>query len=113
MDGSTRWCAPSGRSRPDRPASSTRRRPGHGRPLPSRTCFGSRSGQVAISAVALGWIAPNDAFEPTAPDAPDATLRLAWVVEARTQGDLSDGLRAVKLFLDAGSGALLGGDVLR
>jgi hypothetical protein len=75
--------------------------------------FGSRSGQVAISTVALGWIAPNDAFEPTAPDAPDATLRLAWVVEAHTQGDLSDGLRAVKLFLDAGSGALLGGDVLR
>jgi hypothetical protein len=75
--------------------------------------FGSRSGQVAIAAAALGWIAPNDAFEPTAPDAPDATLRLAWVVEARTRGDLSDGLRAVKLFLDAGSGALLGGDVLR
>ena len=75
--------------------------------------FGSRSGQVAISAVALGWIAPNDAFEPTAPDAPDATLRLAWVVEGRTQGELGDGLRAVKLFLDAGSGALLGGDVLR
>ena len=75
--------------------------------------FGSRSGQVAITAIGLGWIAPNDAFEPSAPDAPDATLRLAWVVEARTQGDLSEGLRAVKLFLDAGSGALLGGDVLR
>ena len=38
-----------------------------------------------IAAVALGWVAPNDAFEATAPDAPDATLRLAWVVEARTQ----------------------------
>lgn len=75
--------------------------------------FGSRSGQAVISAVALGWIAPNDAFEPTAPDAPAATLRLAWVVEARTQGELSEGLRAVKLFLDAGSGTLLGGDVLR
>ena len=44
--------------------------------------LGSRSGQVAITAVALGWVAPNDAFEPAAPDAPDATLRLAWVVEA-------------------------------
>ena len=75
--------------------------------------FGSRSGQVAIATVALGWVAPNDAFDPTAPDAPDATLRLAWVVEARTSGELSEGLQAVKLFLDAGSGALLGGDVLR
>ena len=75
--------------------------------------FGTRAGQVAIATVALGWVAPNDAFEPTAPDAPDATLRLAWVVEARTSGELSEGLRAVKLFLDAGSGTLLGGDVLR
>ena len=75
--------------------------------------FGSRSGQIAIATVALGWVAPNDAFDSTAPDAPDATLRLAWVVEARTSGELSEGLRAVKLFLDAGSGALLGGDVLR
>jgi hypothetical protein len=75
--------------------------------------FGRRAGQVAVSGVSLGWVAPNDAFDPTAPDAPGSTLRLAWVVEARTVGELADGLRAVKLFLDAGTGALLGGDVLR
>jgi hypothetical protein len=75
--------------------------------------FGSRAGQLAVSGVNLGWAAPNDAFDPTAPDAPGSTLRLAWVVEARTVGELADGLRAVKLFLDAGSGTLLGGDVLR
>jgi len=77
------------------------------------TMFGSRSGQVRISTLGLGWVAPNDAFDPTGPDAPGATLRLAWVVEARTSGELADGLRAVKLFLDAGTGTLLGGDVLR
>jgi hypothetical protein len=75
--------------------------------------FGSRVGQVAISSAALGWVAPNDAFEPAAPDAPATTLRLAWIVEARTTGELSEGLRAVKLFLDAGEGTLIGGDVLR
>lgn len=75
--------------------------------------FGSRAGQVSVTGASLGWVAPNDAFDPTAPDAPAATLRLAWIVEARAGGDLADGLRAVKLFLDAGSGALLGGDVLR
>ncbi len=75
--------------------------------------FGSRSGQVAIATVGLGWVAANDAFDPTAPDAPYATLQLAWVVEARTSGELSEGLRAVKLFLDAGTGELIGGDVLR
>jgi hypothetical protein len=77
------------------------------------TMFGSRSGQVRVSTLGLGWVAPNNAFDPTGPDAPGATLHLAWVVEARTSGELSDGLRAVKLFLDAGTGTLFGGDVLR
>lgn len=75
--------------------------------------FGSRAGQVRVASLGLGWVAPNDAFDPSAPDAPGATLRLAWIVEARTSGDLADGLRAVKLFLDAGTGTLIGGDVLR
>jgi hypothetical protein len=77
------------------------------------TIFGSRSGQVSIATLGLGWVAPNSAFDPTGPDAPGATLRLAWVVEARTSGPLADALRAVKLYLDAGTGALIGGDVLR
>lgn len=77
------------------------------------TIFGSRSGQVSIATLGLGWVAPNSAFNPTGPDAPGATLRLAWVVEARTSGPLADALRAVKLYLDAGTGALIGGDVLR
>jgi hypothetical protein len=75
--------------------------------------FGNRAGQVTIAKLGLGWVAPNSAFDPTGPDAPGATLRLAWTVEARTSGKLADGLRAVKLYLDAGTGTLIGGDVLR
>jgi hypothetical protein len=78
-----------------------------------RAMFGSSSGGVRIASLGLAWVAPNSAFDPAGPDAPGATLRLAWVVEARTSGELADGLRAVKLFLDAGSGTLIGGDVLR
>ena len=77
------------------------------------TVFGDRADQVAIATLALAWVAPNSAFDPTGPDAPGTTLRLAWVVEARTSGPLADSLRAVRLYLDAGSGALIGGDVLR
>jgi hypothetical protein len=77
------------------------------------TLFGARAGQVSIATLGLGWVAPNSAFDPTGPDAPGATLRLAWIVEAHTSGDLADGLRAVKLYLDAGTGSLIGGDVLR
>ncbi len=75
--------------------------------------FGSAAAEIAVARVTLAWIAPNDAFDPTAPDAPGSTLRLAWVAEARTTGALAESLRAVKLFLDAGTGTLLGGDVLR
>lgn len=77
------------------------------------TMFGSRSVQVRIVTLGLGWVAPNSAFDPAGPDAPGATLRLAWVVEARTSGEVADTLRAVKLFLDAGTGTLIGGDALR
>jgi hypothetical protein len=75
--------------------------------------FGSSAGEIGVSGLALAWVAPNDAFEPSAPDAPATTLRLAWVAEARTSGELAETLRAVKLYLDAGTGDLMGGDVLR
>lgn len=61
----------------------------------------------------LGWVAANGAFDPAAPDAPDAVLRLAWVAEARTSGPLADTIVALELYLDAGDGRLIGGDVLR
>jgi len=75
--------------------------------------FGDAMESVRLAALGLAWVPPNDAFEPAAPDAPGATLRLAWVAEARTVGALADSLRAVKLYLDAGTGELIGGDVLR
>ncbi len=75
--------------------------------------FGGRAAEIGVSALALGWVAPNDAFDAAAPDAPGATLRLAWVAEARTAGALAESLRAVRLYLDAETGALIGGDVLR
>lgn len=61
----------------------------------------------------LAWVAPNDTFDGAAPDAPDPVLRLAWVAAARTSGPLAERLRALELYVDAGDGALLGGDLLR
>jgi hypothetical protein len=75
--------------------------------------LGGDDNEIAIRELALRWVPPNDAFEPTGPDAPGSTLRLAWVAEARTVGSLAESLRAVRLYLDAGTGALIGGDVLR
>lgn len=69
--------------------------------------------QSSIVGLDLAWVAPNDTFDAAAPDAPDPVLRLAWVAQVRTSGALTERLRAVELYLDAGDGALLGGDLLR
>jgi hypothetical protein len=75
--------------------------------------LGPASGDAVITLARLAWVAPNDTFDGAAPDAPDPVLRLAWVVEVRTVGALAERLRALELYLDAGDGALLGGDLLR
>jgi hypothetical protein len=62
---------------------------------------------------ALAWVAPNDTFEPARPDAPAEIRRLAWVVTVRSTGMLAGSLRGLELWIDAGDGSLLGGDVLR
>jgi hypothetical protein len=69
--------------------------------------------QATVVGLDLAWVAPNDTFDSAAPDAPDPVLRLAWVARARTHGALVERLRALELYLDAGDGALLGGDLLR
>lgn len=71
------------------------------------------AGEWRISGLALAWVAPNDAFAPDAPDAPASVLRLAWVASVTTDGELADTLHGVELYLDAGDGRLLGGDIAR
>lgn len=68
--------------------------------------------QVAIEGLALAWVSPNDAFGTTGTDAPGSVLRLAWVVRITASSPLSDSLRGLELDLDAGTGGLIGGDVL-
>jgi hypothetical protein len=77
------------------------------------TLLGPQVGDARIAGSHLAWVAPNDAFDASAPDAPDPVLRLAWVVEARAAGTLAEQLQAMEVYLDAGDGRLLGGDTLR
>jgi hypothetical protein len=75
--------------------------------------LGPASGQAQVARTRLSWVAPNDTFDGQAPDAPDPVLRLAWVVEVRTVAPLAHRVQALELYLDAGDGTLLGGDLLR
>jgi hypothetical protein len=70
-------------------------------------------GEWRIAGVSQAWVAPNDTFEAAAPDAPATILRLAWVVRVSTSGGLAEAVRRLELYLDAGDGRLLGGDVAR
>ncbi len=69
--------------------------------------------EARISSSTLAWVAPNDTFEPARPDAPAEIRRLAWVVTVRSAGTLAASLRGLEIWIDAGDGSLLGGDVLR
>jgi hypothetical protein len=78
------------------------------------TLLGPADAELAtVVGLDLAWVAPNDTFNAAAPDAPAPVLRLAWVARARTHGTLVERLHALELYLDAGDGALLGGDLLR
>ena len=108
MERSTRSSAPSGRS-PTLPGTGSQ--PTTLVALLSRFSIASRTGLVARRPE-LAWIAGNDAFGGSRADAPSETLRLAWVVRFDASGPLTERVRSVEIWIDAGDGSLLGGDVV-
>jgi hypothetical protein len=74
--------------------------------------WGASGAGAELDGLRLAWVAPNDLFDPSGPDAPGAQLRLSWVANVRPFGELASRVRAVQLFIDAGDGRLTGGDVL-
>lgn len=74
--------------------------------------FAASAGALAVIAVEQDWVAPNDTWDPAHPDAPDATLRRAWIVRLQSSGALAERMRMLEFWLDAGDGALIGGDIV-
>ena len=74
--------------------------------------YGSVAADLSVSAVERAWVGPNDAFAANGLDAPAETLRLAWLVRLDAHGALAHRLRSVEVWLDAGDGSVLGGDVV-
>ena len=73
--------------------------------------FGASADELGVNAVEQAWVAPNDTWDPARPDAPDGTLRLAWIVRLQSTGPLAERMRMLEFWLDAGDGALIGGDI--
>jgi hypothetical protein len=74
--------------------------------------FAGSAGALRAIGVEQAWVAPNDTWQPGRPDAPDAVLRLAWVVRLETTGAVAERIRMVEFWLDAEDGSVIGGDVL-
>lgn len=73
---------------------------------------GGSAGDLRVVAVERVWLAPNDSFGGARLDAPAEILRLAWAVRLDASGALAERVRSVEVWLDAGDGSLLGGDVI-
>lgn len=71
---------------------------------------GSQRADLTVQAPVLEWVRPNGAFDSTRPIAEDPVCRLAWVVDV--SGGPSDSFTLLTVFVDAGDGTILGGDVV-
>ena len=60
----------------------------------------------------LQWVAPNAAFDPSKVSAAAGPYRLAWVANVKPSGPAADSIRLITLYVDAGDGTILGGDVV-
>jgi hypothetical protein len=74
---------------------------------------GERRADGILGSPILLWVAANDRFRPAGADAPNAVLRLAYVFEMRFAGESAALVRTVTFWIDAETGELIGGDVLR
>ena len=75
--------------------------------------WSSRSGaSFSLGDISLQWTGPNAAFDPAKINAPEAPMRLSWVVNVIPQGDAASYARLVVLYVDAGDGSVIGGDIV-
>lgn len=71
-----------------------------------------RRGAITIESARLAWVRPNDLWDPSLPDAPLPTAHLAWIVGGKPNGNLAASVRRLEVWLDAGDGSVIGGDVI-
>ena len=81
----------------------------------SRQCdtWFTRSGSgYSLQGMDLEWVGPNSAFDAGNTVATSAPYRLAWVANVKPTGPAADSVRLVTLYVDAATGAVIGGDVV-
>jgi hypothetical protein len=74
--------------------------------------FAGTGSSYALKSMDLEWVGPNAAFDADKLTAAAAPYRLAWVANVNPSGPAADSVQLITLFVDAGSGAVIGGDVV-
>ena len=72
----------------------------------------ARGSGYAVQNMDLEWVEPNAAFDPSKIGAPPAPYRLAWVADVTPTGAAAEVFRQITLYVDAGDGTVIGGDVV-
>ena len=74
--------------------------------------FAGRSSGYTVQNMDLQWVEPNAAFDPSKVGAAPTPYRLAWVADATPSGAAAEVIRQITLYVDAGNGTVIGGDVV-
>ena len=72
---------------------------------------GTQSG-YRLDDASLQWVAPNGLFDATASLVSSVPYRLAWVVNVKPTGPAALSVSLITVFVDAGDGSVIGGDVV-
>lgn len=74
--------------------------------------FADKGSGYTVQGLALEWVGPNAAFDETKLGAAPEPYRLAWVANVKPTGLASDYLSLITVYVDAGNGTIIGGDVV-
>jgi hypothetical protein len=75
--------------------------------------WSAKSGaRFTIGDLAMEWTPANATFDPSKMGAVEEPYRLCWVVNVTPEGDAAAYASLVVMYIDAGTGAVIGGDVV-
>jgi len=74
--------------------------------------FSGRNTGYSMEEMGIQWVGPNAAFDPSKVGAEGEPYRMAWVVNVKPSGSVADYVRLITLYVDAGDGTIIGGDVV-
>jgi hypothetical protein len=74
--------------------------------------FSGRDTGYSTEEMGIQWVGPNAAFDPSKVGAEAEPYRMAWVVNVRPSGSMAGYVRLITLYVDAGDGTIIGGDVV-